>query len=98
MVLTARQVLFFGALILSLGVPANCQDKTAAERAIQLALEGKCAEAMSLLTQVLPDATPKELKRKVGKAGVRCSMLLNQQANAGRFLTELQQTFPHDPD
>ena len=98
MVLTARQVLFFGALILSLGVPANCQDKTAAERAIQLALEGKCAEAMPLLPQVLPDATPKELKRKVGKAGVRCSMLLNQQANAGRFLTELQQTFPHDPD
>src|SRR5260370_3061831 len=78
--------------------PAICQERTAAERGVELALDGRCDEAMPLLKQARADVRDTDLKRKVGKGGVRCSMLLGHQDDAVAFLTWLQLAFPHDPD
>src|SRR5215472_8788532 len=83
---------------------AQCQGKAAdaaaqAERGVDLALQGRCAEAMPLLDQAMRDAgTSLEAKRKVSFAGVRCSMTLNQQGDAMSFIAWLQQAYPKDPE
>jgi len=98
---TVIQAVFAGTAFIGFGIQANAQEKPA-ERGVQLALEGNCAEAMPLLKQAINQATPgaadKELKRKIGKGGVRCAMLLNQPADATSFLSWLQKEFPRDPD
>jgi tetratricopeptide (TPR) repeat protein len=88
-------VLLLGSLICQ---EKSGQEKSAADRGIQLALEGNCKEAILLLKVAADQRLDKELKRKVGKAGVRCSMMLGQQDNATGFLLRLQRAFPQDPD
>ncbi len=95
---TARNV---GLLVVLLACSrmAPCQEKSAAERGVDLALKGHCAEALPLLEQAMRDAADKnDVKRTVSFAGVRCSMLLNQQTDAMSFLAWLQQAYPKDPD
>ncbi len=85
------------ALLISLTIPAICQEK--AQRAVDLALKGHCPEAMPLLDEAMHDQSNNtDTKRTVSFAGVRCSMLLNQQNDAMSFLGWLQQAFPRDPD
>ncbi len=74
------------------------QQPSLAERAVNLALAGRCAEAMPLLKQASGESADKDAKRVSGKFGVRCAMLLNNQSEAASFLTRLQQEFPNDPD
>src|SRR5579862_2303140 len=70
-----------------------------AERGVDLALKGKCVEAMPLLDQSMRDANvARETKRTVSTAGVRCSMLLNRQNDAMSYLGWLQEAFPGDPE
>src|SRR5262245_23213243 len=73
-------------------VPAIAQAADA-EKAVQLALDGECAEAMPLLKQAKDEVRDTELKRKVGKGGVRCAMLMHQESTATDFLNWLQQEF-----
>ena len=94
---TVIQAVFAGVALIGFGTPANSQEKPA-ERGVQLALEGNCAEAMPLLKQAMGSDADKELKRKIGKGGVRCAMMLNQPAEATGFLAWLQKEFPRDPD
>lgn len=79
------------------GILLTGQEKPSAH-AVQLALEGRCSEAMPLLKQALATDLDRESKRLSGKAGVRCSMIMNQQGDATSFLARLQQEFPTDPD
>ncbi|MBV9158750.1 MAG: tetratricopeptide repeat protein [Acidobacteriaceae bacterium] len=94
-------------LLMSLNTPLICRQKSAsettprsaAERAVDLALNGHCPEAMPLLDEAMRDqSNSTDTKRTVSLAGVRCSMLLNQQNDAMSFLGWLQQAFPRDPD
>jgi tetratricopeptide (TPR) repeat protein len=94
---TVIQAVFAGVALIGFGIPADSQEKPA-ERGVQLALDGRCTEAMPLLKQAMADPADKELKRKIGKGGVRCAMMLNQQADATIFLSWLQKEFPSDPD
>jgi tetratricopeptide (TPR) repeat protein len=72
---------------------------TAAQRGIDLALKSNCSEAMPLLDEAMRDqSVSTDRKRTVGLAGVRCSMLMNQQNDAMSFLSWLQQAFPRDPE
>ena len=71
---------------------------TPAARAVKLALDGSCAEAMPLLKEAAAGNLDQESKRLVGKAGVRCSMLLSNREDATVFLNRLLQQFPSDPD
>ena len=66
---------------------------------VQRALAGDCGnEVMPVLKKAAGLDLDKDTKRKVGKAGVRCAMLLGEQASAASFLAGLQREFPQDPD
>jgi Tfp pilus assembly protein PilF len=79
--------------------PARGQEQPSlAERAVNLALAGRCTEAIPLLKQASSQSADKDAKRLTGKFGVRCAMLLNRQSEAASFLGRLQQEFPNDPD
>ena len=76
-------------------------DQSAAERATELAEHGKCAEAMPLIHQALEQAdqlTDRDLKRRMGAAGVRCAMMLNHQGAATTLIAWLEDEFPKDPE
>jgi tetratricopeptide (TPR) repeat protein len=68
-----------------------------AVKATALAEEGHCEAALPGLEKSTRVADP-ELKRKVGLAGVRCSMTLGRADVALRFLELLARDFPHDPE
>lgn len=80
-------------------LPVACgqEQPSPAEKAVNLALAGRCAEALPLLKQAA-ESGDKDSRRLTGKFGVRCAMLLNQQADATAFLSHLQKEFPNDPD
>jgi len=70
-----------------------------AARGVQLALQGRCAEAMPILDQTMRDTgSGLDVKRKASFAGVRCSMTLNRQSDAMSFIAWLQQAYPKDPE
>jgi tetratricopeptide (TPR) repeat protein len=73
-----------------------------AERAVSLAQSGHCTQALPLLkqakAQVADRITDKDLKRRVGFAGVRCAMFADQPDAAEAFLLFLNYEFPHDPE
>ena len=78
---------------------AGLAQSGAADRGVDLALQGHCAEAMPLLDEAMRDkANETGVKRTVSFAGVRCSMMLNRQPDAMSFLAWLQDAYPHDPD
>jgi len=68
-----------------------------ATKAKTLAEEGHCDAALPALEKSIRVADP-ELKRKVGLAGVRCSMTLGRAGTTLHFLELLARDFPHDPD
>ena len=80
-------------------VGAAASDQSPPQKGIDLAIAGHCPEAMPLLDQTMRDAgMSDDIKRSTSTAGVRCSMLLNQQEDAMSFLAWLQQKYPNDPE
>jgi len=85
----------------SIGFGFAAPDQSAAERATELAEQGKCTEAMPLIHQALEQDAQiedRDLKRRMGAAGVRCAMMLNHQGAATTLLAWLEEQFPHDPE
>ncbi len=85
----------------SIGFGLAAPDEPVAERATDLAEHGKCAEAMPLIHQALEQDAQiqdRDLKRRMGAAGVRCAMILNHQGAATTLLAWLEEQFPHDPE
>ena len=70
---------------------------SAATKATALAEEGHCEAALPALEKSTRVVDP-ELKRKVGLAGLRCSMTVGRDDSALRFLELLARDFPHDPE
>jgi tetratricopeptide (TPR) repeat protein len=69
-----------------------------AERAINMAAAGHCAEAIPELRRVLRTASDPALKKLAGLHGLRCSMVRNMPMEAEDFLQALRRNFPHDPE
>ncbi len=95
----AIMALLSAAFSIGLGIAAP--DQSAAERGTELAEHGNCTEAMPLIHQALEQDTQigdRDLKRRMGAAGVRCAMMLNHQGAATLLLAWLEQEFPHDPE
>jgi len=85
--------------ILALGQAASDTDPSVeAQRVVRLALDGRCNEALPGLRKAQTSKLDAETARLAGKAGVRCSMMLGEQAEAIAFLGRLQREFPKDPD
>jgi len=68
------------------------------ERAIKLAQNGRCEEALPALKRASQTGTDKTVKRTAAFAGVRCAMLINQTGAAVDFLQMLNREFPGDPE
>jgi Tfp pilus assembly protein PilF len=93
-----KTILVLAALACA-GAPSPSQEQPAlAERAVNLALAGRCAEAIPLLQRASSESADKDAQRVTGKFGVRCAMQLNHQEEAAGFLSRLQREFPDDPD
>ena len=92
-----RRTAVGAALVLGLSGAAWCQPAPA-ERGVDLAARGRCAEAMPLLEKARGHVEDKDLKRRVGTAGVRCAMTLNDKAAATTFINWLDREFPHDAE
>lgn len=69
----------------------------AAVKATALAEQGHCDQALPVLEKSTRVADA-ELKRRVGLAGVRCSLSLGRTEAALRFLELLTRDFPRDPE
>jgi tetratricopeptide (TPR) repeat protein len=68
------------------------------ERAIKLAQNGRCEEALPALKRASQPGADKTVRRTAAFAGVRCAMLINQTGAAVDFLQMLNREFPGDPE
>jgi tetratricopeptide (TPR) repeat protein len=68
------------------------------QRAIKLAQNGRCEEALPALKRASQPAADKSIKRTAAFAGVRCAMLIDQRGAAVDFLQMLNREFPNDPE
>lgn len=68
-----------------------------AQRGIQLASGGRCAEALPLLRRSLPRLTQKRVAYDAAMAMAQCGMSLDQEDAAVDALIFLRREFPHDP-
>lgn len=79
--------------------PKPTPDVTAGiKRDLSQAEHGHCSEALPALKRDLHKIESRELKRQAGVDGVRCSMSLNQPADAVEFLEVLSRDFGNDPE
>jgi tetratricopeptide (TPR) repeat protein len=69
-----------------------------ARKAVTLAEEGHCPDALPALRSTVRKVADRDLKRKVALAGVRCSMTLAQAGTALEFLQLMAREFPDDPE
>jgi tetratricopeptide (TPR) repeat protein len=69
-----------------------------AEKAITLAEQGRCAEAVSALKRVLSGQGPAEVRKKAGVLGLRCSLTMDNRDSTLDFLRLLNRQFPQDPE
>lgn len=65
---------------------------------LSLAQTGQCPDALEYLRKANTKPLSQDLKKRLGQAGERCAMLLNQQDDAIDFLRDLRHEFPRDPE
>src|SRR5271169_767670 len=68
------------------------------DKALALAEQGHCQEAITALKRAMDGQVPAETKKKVGVAGLRCSLALDNRDSAVDFIRLLSKQFPQDPD
>jgi tetratricopeptide (TPR) repeat protein len=68
------------------------------EKAIALAEQGHCKEALPSLKRTLAGQGPAESRKKAGLAGLRCAMNMEGADTALDFLRLLTHQFPEDPE
>lgn len=79
------------------GTVAPTADAGAAQ-GIKLVEQGRCQQALPLLTKSTPRVIDKQLKYHAGMALAKCAMSLNQTETAAQALMSLQREFPKDPE
>ena len=67
------------------------------QQALEAAEHGRCGEALPILRRSAVQITDKDTKYRAEMAGARCAMSLNQTSDAVYFLTQLDRSFPNDP-
>src|SRR5882724_3313808 len=96
----ACSVFAFAAAGQSAKAPATTAHATAmtAEKAMELAEQGHCKEAMGTLKRTVASGADAEVKKRAGLLGLRCAMTMDDRAGAGEFLQGLGRAFPRDPE
>jgi len=69
-----------------------------AQRAVDQAESGHCAEAMPLLKKSIRQTTNGALKKRIGLDGLHCAMTHDAPYESLEFLVVLSRDFPHDPE
>src|ERR1017187_3196101 len=69
-----------------------------AEKAIGLAEQGRCKEAIPALKRAVNLQGPAEQRKKAGVLGLRCSLTLDSRDAALDFARALGHQFPQDPE
>src|SRR5215472_8843967 len=70
----------------------------APEKAISLAEQGRCREAISALKRAIASTVPADTRKESGVLGIRCALALDDRALADEFIRLLSQQFAQDPD
>lgn len=70
---------------------------TDAEKGVNLAASGHCSQALPLLKRAIHSAD-RETKKRVGLAGLHCTMTQNTSYDSLPFLEVLTRDFPNDPE
>jgi len=68
------------------------------EKAIDLAQNGRCKEALPALKRAMSGTGVTETRKQAGIAGLRCALALDDREASIDFLRQLQKVFPKDPD
>jgi len=68
------------------------------ERALSLAEEGRCKEALPALRRTMNSQATPEARKKAGVVGLRCSLTLESPDSALEFIRLLSHQFPKDPE
>lgn len=69
-----------------------------AERALKLAEEGRCQDALPLLVRAVPRLTDKQLLYRAAMGQARCAMAREDSQGAVSALMLLKRDFPNDPE
>jgi tetratricopeptide (TPR) repeat protein len=79
--------------------PAGAAPPVTAEKAIELAQQGRCKEAMpSLKRAVSSPGNATDLRKSAGVSGLRCALSLDDRDAVVSFIQLLHKQFPRDPD
>ena len=68
------------------------------EKALGLAAQGRCKEALSTLKRSLSGSEPDEVRKNAGIMGLRCALSLDERDSVITFIQLLHKQFPQDPD
>jgi tetratricopeptide (TPR) repeat protein len=68
------------------------------EKAIAMAQQGGCKEALPTLKRAMTGPDDSGVKKKAGVAGLRCSLTLDDRNSTLDFIRLLSQKFPKDPE
>jgi tetratricopeptide (TPR) repeat protein len=99
LVLTLASGFLTGSGAAQSGNKTPVTDSTASmQKALSLAEQGRCREALPILKKSAPLTADKQLKMKGGLATVRCGLSLNRVDDAVGALLWLNREFPNDPD
>jgi tetratricopeptide (TPR) repeat protein len=91
-------VLFIVALLVGCVLASAQTAENRAKLGINLAETGRCPDALTHLKKLSTQGFSDDLKKRMGAAGIRCAMLLNQQDDAVDFLRVLRHELPRDPE
>jgi tetratricopeptide (TPR) repeat protein len=83
------------------GAPSGTSPGTPAptvEKAVALAEQGRCKEALPALRRIVAAPGPADGRRAAGIAGLRCSMTIDNIDATLDFVRLLEHQFPNDPE
>ena len=89
---------FFPVMAQSTQTPAGKTPSMTTEKAIDLAQQGRCKEALPALKRGLSGPGAADMKKQAGIMGLRCALGIDDRESAAEFLRQLQKNFPKDPD
>jgi tetratricopeptide (TPR) repeat protein len=78
--------------------PATTSTTLSTEKALALAQQGRCKEALPTLKRAASGAGPAEARKQAGVLGLRCALSTDDRAGATEFLLLLHKQFPEDPE
>jgi tetratricopeptide (TPR) repeat protein len=78
--------------------PSSTTPVISTEKALELAQQGHCKEAIPALRHALSSQGTEDIKKQAGVAGVRCALAVDNRDAATEFIRLLTKQYPQDPD